>query len=133
MSLRRGFKWDQANSRLDIYVDGTVAARLNDAGSYLTVPAGGLTVTAGGLTVTAGGATVTAGDIIATAGDVKITAANLKLGAVSAFATTQPTSAAIFKVGTAPSGAATTTGALYTDGTVIKKIIAAGTASNVET
>jgi len=63
MALRRGFKWDAANSRLDIYVDGTVAARLNDTGSYLTVPAGGLTVTAGGVTVTAGGLQVVAGTL----------------------------------------------------------------------
>jgi hypothetical protein len=58
---------------------------------------------------------------------------NVWHGAVSAFGTTQPVSAAVFKVGTAPVGAVTTSGAIYTDGTVMKKIIANGTASNIET
>jgi hypothetical protein len=49
MPARRGFVYDLANTRLDIEVDGTVAARFNDTGSYLTIPAGGITVTAGGI------------------------------------------------------------------------------------
>ncbi len=60
MPSRRGFRWDQGNSRLEVQVNGTVAARFDDTGSYLTIPAGGLTITAGGLTVTAG--TIKAGD-----------------------------------------------------------------------
>ena len=124
MALRRGFKWDQANSRLDIYVDGTVAARLNDAGSYLTIPDGGLTVTAGGLTVTAG-------DLTVTAGTVAVVAANIKLGAPANFATTQPTSAVIFKAGTEFAGAIATGGGIMSSATVMRKVIADGTVSNV--
>lgn len=58
---------------------------------------------------------------------------NVALGAVSAFATTEPVSATTYKVGTAPAGAVTTSGGLFTDGTSMRKIIAAGTVSNVET
>ena len=117
MALRRGFKWDAANSRLDIYVDGTVAARLNDTGSYLTIPDGGLTVTAGDLTVTAG--------------TVAVVAANIKLGAPANFATTQPTSAVIFKAGTEFAGAIATGGGIMSSATVMRKVIADGTVSNV--
>jgi hypothetical protein len=72
----RGWRWDAANSRLDVYVDGTKVAYFNDSGSYLTV-ASGLTVTAGGLTVTAGGATITAGGLTVTAGGATVTAGGL--------------------------------------------------------
>lgn len=58
---------------------------------------------------------------------------NVAHGAVSAFATTEPVSAATFKQGTAPAGAVTTSGGIFTNGTVVQKIIAAGTVSNVET
>jgi hypothetical protein len=58
---------------------------------------------------------------------------NFEAGAVSAFATTEPVSAATFKVGTAPAGAVTTSGGIFTDGTTVKKIIAAGTVSDVQT
>lgn len=49
------------------------------------------------------------------------------------FAMTEPTQSVVFQQGTAPAGAITTGGALYTDGTVMKKLIAAGTVSNIET
>lgn len=78
-------------------------------------------------------APVAQGNLTAINGDVRITAGNLRLGAVSAFGTTEPTSAAVFKQGTAPAGAITTSGGIFTDGTVMKKIIAAGTVSNIET
>ena len=58
---------------------------------------------------------------------------NVEHGAVSAFATTEPVSAATFKTGTEPAGAVTTSGGIHTNGTVMRKIIAAGTVSNVET
>lgn len=79
----RGWHWDQPNTRLDVYVNGTEAAYFDDSSPYLTVAngltvtAGGLTVTAGGLTVTAGGATVTAGGLTVTAGGATITAGGL--------------------------------------------------------
>jgi hypothetical protein len=58
---------------------------------------------------------------------------NVEHGAVSAFATTEPVSAATFKTGTAPAGAVTTSGGVFTDGATMKKIIAAGTVSDIQT
>ena len=110
MPSRRGFRWDHSNSRLEVQVDGTVAARFDDTGSYLTIPAGGITVTDG---------------------DVKIVAENLYMGAETAFASTEPTSAVVFKTGTAPAGAIVTSSALFANDTVLRKIIADGTVSNV--
>jgi len=118
MAYRRGFKYDLANSRLSVYVDGTEVARLDNADPYITSLVG---------------LTVTTGNLINTAGDHRVTAGNYRLGSVQAFDTTQPTSCMVFFVGTAPAGAITTSGALYTDGTNVMKIIADGTADNVET
>lgn len=58
---------------------------------------------------------------------------NLRLGVASAFATTEPVSAVVMKAGTAPAGAITTSGGIFTDGTTVKKIIADGTVSDVQT
>ena len=116
-TLFRGFKWNPTNTRLDVYVNNTVVAYIDNATPYLTSPVG-LTVTTGNLTVTAG--------------DDRVTAGNLRLGAVSAFGTTEPTSAAVFKVGTAPAGTITTSCAIFTNGTVMRKIIAANTVTNIE-
>ena len=65
------------------------------------------------------------------AGDVNILAENLYLGAATAFATTEPTSAAIFKSGTQAAGAIGTSSALMANATVLRKIIADGTGSSV--
>ena len=110
MPARRGFRWDKGNSRLEVQVDGTIAARFDDTGSYLTIPAGGITVTDG---------------------DVKIVAENLYMGTSGDFATTEPTSAIIFQSGTAPAGAIVTASALFANDTVLRKIVAGGTISNV--
>ena len=66
-----------------------------------------------------------------TDGDLQILAENLYLGASTAFATTEPTSAAIFKQGTQAAGAITTSSALMANDTVLRKIIADGTVSSV--
>lgn len=58
---------------------------------------------------------------------------NFQVNNTNTFGTTEPTAAVVFQSGTAPAGAITTGGAIFTDGTVMRKIIAAGTASNVET
>jgi uncharacterized protein with beta-barrel porin domain len=124
----KGWDYDPVNARLDFYYQGTRVGHIN--GSGLTAAAALVATT----TVTAGtGLTVTTGNTVNTAGDVRVTAGNVRLGAVSAFATTEPTSAVVMKQGTAPVGAITTSGGIFSDGTVVKKIIAAGTVSNVET
>lgn len=58
---------------------------------------------------------------------------NVQVNNTAAFATTEPTAAAVFQSGTAPVGAITTGGAVFTSTTVMRKIIADGTASNIET
>jgi hypothetical protein len=125
MPRRRGWRYDGANSRLEVDVDGTTVARFDDATSDLTL-------TTNGLTIAAGGATVTAGDLTVTAGDAHVVAENLYMGAETAFATTEPTSAIIFKQGTQAAGAIVTSTALMANATVLRKIIADGTISNVE-
>lgn len=126
--VHRGWDWDPVNSRLDFYYNTTRVGHINSAG--LTTAAALVATT----TVTAGtGLTVTTGNNVTTAGDDRVTAGNVRLGVVSAFATTEPTSAIVFKSGTAFAGAITTSGGLMSNGTVLRKIIAAGTVSNVET
>jgi hypothetical protein len=68
-----------------------------------------------------------------TSGDVGLTSGNFRAGAATAFATTQPISAAVFKTGTAPAGTIATSAGVFSDGTSMRKIIADGTVSNVET
>ena len=113
-----GFRRNIASSTLEVLNDGTLAATFNDATNDLVLPTNGLTITAGDLTVTAG--------------DAHVTAQNLYMGAETAFATTEPTSAIIFKAGTAAAGAIVTSSALFASATVLRKIIADGTVSNVE-
>jgi len=118
MALKRGWKYDPTNTRLSVYVDGAEAGRFDNATPYITSLAG---------------LTVTTSNCTNTAGDDRITAGNCRLGAVEAFATTEPVSAMVFMVGTAPAGAITTSGGLFTDGTDVFKIIADGTADSVQT
>lgn len=87
--------------------------------------------TASALTVAK--ATAVTGGIAATTGDVDVTAGNFRAGVKSAFVTTEPTSALVMKTGTAPAGAITTSGGIFASATVVRKIIADGTVSNVET
>ena len=75
--------------------------------------------------------TLTTGDMTVTAGDAHVVAQNLYLGAETAFGTTEPTSAIVFKQGTAFAGAITTSSAIQSNGTLLRKIIADGTVSNV--
>jgi hypothetical protein len=140
-----GFRKNAASSRLDIYYNGTLVgtASASSFGGTGAVTSGALSsttsITAGTAliateTLTSGTAlTVTTGNSVNTAGDERITAGNLRLGAVETFLTTEPTSALVMKAGTAPAGAIATSGGVFTDGTTVKKIIAAGTVSNIQT
>jgi hypothetical protein len=114
----RGWKYDHANSNLEVWVNGTNVGTFDDATTGLNILSNGMTVTAGDLTVTAG--------------DAHVVAENLYMGAETAFATTEPTSAIIFKDGTAPAGAIVTSSAIFASATVMRKIIANGTVSNID-
>jgi hypothetical protein len=122
-----GWYYDAKNDILEMYHKGTKVADAN--GSAFTL-SGNFVAGGGALTPTT---IVASGQISNSAGDIRSAAGNLRLGVVSAFGTTEPTSAVVMKQGTAPVGAITTSGGVFSDGTVVKKIIAAGTVSNVET
>lgn len=147
-----GWFKDDVNNVLEMYYNGTKVAQASGSAftvtgaltspstiaSTTTITAGSsivaTTTVAAGTTITAGtGLTVTTGNTTTTAGDSRITAGNLRLGAVETFGMTEPTSAVVMKTGTAPAGAITTSGGLFSSTTVVRKIIAAGTVSNVET
>lgn len=121
-STHKGWLNDRANSRLAAVYNGTEVFDFDANDMAIAVAL-----------TTALGQTATTGNITATAGDVRVTAGNVRLGAVSAFATTEPTSAIVFKQGTEFAGAIATSGGLMSSATVVRKVIAAGTVSNVET
>lgn len=118
----KGLFLDQVNGRLALVYNGTklIDFDANDIAGNVAI-------------AQTGGITASTGNIVATAGDLRVTAGNARLGAVSAFATTEPTSALVMKAGTAPAGAIATSGGLFSSATVVQKIIADGTVSNVET
>lgn len=117
----RGWLFDATNSRLAAVFNGT---------EVFDFDANDLAITAA--TTVTGLLTGSVG-LVATTGDIKGTAGNLRLGAIATFATTEPTSAVVMKEGTAPAGAIATSGGIFSSATVVRKIIADGTASNVET
>jgi hypothetical protein len=83
--------------------------------------------------LTAGG-TLTATGVFTASAEARVANGfNVRVGTISAFATTEPTNAIVFKQGTAFAGAIVTSGGLQSSATVVTKIIAAGTVSNVET
>lgn len=126
-TTHRGWLYDAVNSRLAAVYNGTEVFDFDADDMVITAA----TTVTGAL---AGSALVTgATGLVATAGDIKGTAGNLRLGAISTFGTTEPTSAVVMKTGTAPAGAITTSGGIFSSATVVQKIIAAGTVSNVET
>ena len=66
-----------------------------------------------------------------TNGDLQVLAENLYMGAAPAFASTEPSSALILKQGTQAAGAIATSSAIMANATILRKIIADGTVSNV--
>ncbi len=112
-SLHTGWHFDRANTRVDVYYQGTRAGHFNASGQTLT------------------GTLDANGNIASTTGDLRITAGNVRLGAVNAFGTTEPTQGIVIESGTAPAGAVTTSSGVFASDTVLRKIIADGTVSNV--
>ena len=98
-----------------------------DSDAYFTWDGDSLNTVYGSTAEIVGSATLTQ----FVAGDVQVLAENLYLGAATAFATTEPTSAIIFKQGTAFAGAIGTSSAIQSNGTLLRKVIADGTLSNV--
>lgn len=128
-----GFKRDPGNGALGVYLNGTRVGSVT--ATNLGLPLAGASTLAATTTVTAGtGLTVTAGNYTQTASDHRVTAGNVRLGAVSTFATTEPTSAYVMKEGTNPAGAITTSSGIFvtTGGATVSKIIADGTVTQIE-
>ena len=123
-AVHTGWRRDASNGRLDMYYQGTRLGHITGT-TFVLAAGAGMTITDTGLTITAGGQTITAGDLGLTVG-------NVRLGVANAFATTQPTQALVIESGTAPAGAITTSSALFASDTVLRKIIADGTVSNVQ-
>lgn len=122
----RGWFYDQVNARLAAVFNGTEVFDF-DANDMIITPA--TTVT--GLLTASAAMTATTGNITATAGDVRVTAGNVRLGTVSAFGTTEPTAWVVCRSATQPAGAITTASGIGSNDTVVRKIIADGTVSNV--
>lgn len=132
-SIHNGWRFDPVAGRLDFYYRGTRVGHI-DATGMSSVAAFTATTSVDATTAVTAGTTITAGTgLTVTAGDAKVTAGNVRLGAISAFGTTEPTSAVVMKAGTEFAGAITTSGGLMSSATVVRKVIAAGTVSNVET
>jgi hypothetical protein len=117
-SSYRGWFNDAENSTLDLYVGYGGAS---DPAEIMQVSTTKVTLTSSA----SSGLTVTAGDLAMTAG-------NLRAGPINAFGTTEPTQAVILEAGTAPAGAITTSSGIFSSSTVLRKIIADGTVSNVQ-
>ncbi len=84
----------------------------------------------GGTTLTLA-MTISTAQLVTVASGLSLTTGNVKVGAVGAFATTEPASAVICKSGTEPAGAVVTASGIHANATVLRKIIADGTVSNV--
>lgn len=126
-ATHRGWLRDIANSRLAAVYDGT---EIFDFDGNDMVVAQNLTASG---TFTATGAQTLTGVTTHSAETRIANGFNLRIGTISAFATTEPTNAIVMKTGTEFAGAITTSGGLMSSNTVVRKVIADGTVSNVET
>ena len=126
-ATHRGWLFDKQNGRLAAVYDGTEIFDFdgNDLDIAQNLVASGTLTVDGAQTLT--GVTTHSAETRIAEGF------NLRIGTISAFATTEPTNAVVMKVGTEFAGAITTSGGLMSSATVVRKVIAAGTVSNVET
>lgn len=123
----RGWWFDQINGRLVAVYNGT---EIFDYDGNDVVITQNTTVT--GTSTLTGAQTLTG--ITTHSDEVRIAnGKNLRIGTISAFGTTEPTNAIVMKTGTEFAGAITTSGAIMSSDTVLRKIIAAGTVTNIET
>ena len=126
-ATHRGWLFDRQNGRLAAVYDGTEVFDF-DANDMVVTQ----NTTFSGTTTLTGAQTLTG--ITTHSDEVRIAnGKNLRIGTISAFASTEPTNAIVMKTGTEFAGAITTSGGLMSSNTVVRKIIADGTASNVET
>ena len=148
---RRGWSFDRSNGRLAAVYNDTeifdfdgndmnVAQNMVAAGTLAVTGASTLTgnVVASGTLAVTGASTLTGAQtltgITTHSDEVRIAnGKNLRIGTIVAFATTEPTNAIVMRTGTEFAGAIVTSGGLMSSNTVVRKVIADGTVSNVET
>ena len=130
---RRGWSFDRSNGRLAAVYNDTEVFDFdaNDMDVAVNLVASGTLVVDGATTLT--GAQTLTGVTTHSAETRIANGFNLRIGTISAFVTTEPTNAVVMKTGTAFAGAITTSGGIQSTDTVLTKIIAAGTVSNIET
>ena len=129
----RGFLFDAVNSRLSVVYNGTEVWDFdgNDMDINQNLVASG-TLTVDGATTLTGAQTLTG--VTTHSAETRIANGfNLRIGTINTFGTTQPTNAVVMFQATEPVGAITTSGGIHSSATVVRKIVAAGTVSNVET
>ena len=132
-SIHKGWHFDRANGRLAAVYDATEVFDFDadDLDIAVNMVASG-TLTVDGASTLTGAQTLTG--VTTHSDEVRIAnGKNLRIGTISAFGTTEPTNAIVMRGGTEFAGAITTAGGLMSSATVVRKIIADGTASNVET
>ncbi len=93
MPSRRGWKWDGANSRLDVDVDGTTVARFDDGTGDIEIVSGTINVADGG-TVTQASSKSTAVELNTHSGQITMDDANLADDAIVSFTVTNSNVAA---------------------------------------
>ena len=126
-STRRGWAFDRTNGRLVAVYNDTEIFDFDGNDLVFTQNS-----TFSGTTTLTGAQTLTG--VTTHSAETRIAEGfNLRIGTISAFVTTEPTNAIVMKVGTEFAGAITTSGGLMSSATVVRKVIAAGTVSNVET
>ena len=148
---RRGWAFDRTNGRLVAVYNDTeifdfdgndmnVAQNMVAAGTLAVTGASTLTgnVVASGTLAVTGASTLTGAQtltgITTHSDEVRIAnGKNLRIGTINTFVTTEPTNALVMFQGTAFAGAIVTSGGIQSSATVLTKIIAAGTVSNIET
>ena len=132
-STRRGWKFDPQNGRLAAVYNDTEIWDFdgNDMDIAVNLVSSG-TLTVDGATTLTGAQTLTG--VTTHSAETRIANGfNLRIGTIVAFATTEPTNAIVMRTGTEFAGAIVTSGGLMSSNTVVRKVIADGTVSNVET
>lgn len=132
-SRHTGWYRDGLNSVIEAYYNGTAFFRSSASATTLLQ-----NTTASGTFTSTGAATMSSTlgvtGISTLSDELRVAnGKNVRVGTISAFATTEPTNAIVFKTGTEFAGAITTSGGLMSSNTVVRKVIADGTVSNVET
>ena len=93
MPSRRGWRWDGANSRLDVDVDGTTVARFDDGTGDIEIVSGTINVADGG-TETQASSKSTAVELNTHSGQITMDDANLADDAIVSFTVTNSNVAA---------------------------------------